>query len=59
MINYKIIYKHFNEYGQEYQFTRELMEALEYKKWNKLENVIQNAKNFCSKSNNLIVGYFI
>ena len=39
--------KHIDEYGNEYWEARELMIALEYKKWDKFINVIDNAKNAC------------
>ena len=50
--------KHLDEYGNEYWLARELMIALEYKKWDKFVNVIKNAKIACSKSNNLIDDHF-
>ena len=50
--------KHINEYGNEYWFARELMVALEYKRWDKFNNVIDNAKVACEKSNNLIDDHF-
>ena len=36
--------KHINKYGSEYWMARELMKALEYKRWDKFCNVIENAK---------------
>ena len=45
--------------GQEYWYARELMRVLEYKKWDKFVNVIQNAKISCSKSNNLVDDHFL
>ena len=36
--------KHVDECGEEYWSARELMQALEYKKWDKFINVIDNAK---------------
>ncbi len=50
--------KHINEYGNEYWFARELMVVLEYKRWDKFNNVIANAKVACGKSNNLIDEHF-
>ncbi len=50
--------KHLDEYGNEYWLARELMIALEYKKWDKFVNVIKNAKIACSKSNNLVDDHF-
>ena len=46
--------KHINEYW----LARELMLALEYKKWDKFCNVIENAKIVCGKSNNIIADHF-
>lgn len=37
--------KHIDEYGNEYWSARELQTALDYKKWQKFINVIENAKN--------------
>lgn len=39
--------RHVNEYGQEFWYARELQVALEYKRWDKLLNVIEKAKNHC------------
>ncbi len=50
--------KHINEYGVEYWYARELMVALEYKRWDKFSNVIDSAKVACEKSNNLIDDHF-
>ena len=50
--------KHINEYGNEYWLARELMVVLEYKRWDKFNNVIDNAKVACEKSNNLIDDHF-
>ena len=50
--------KHLNEYGQEYWYARELMVVLEYKRWDKFNNVIDNAKIACEKSNNFIDDHF-
>ena len=41
--------KHMNECGNEYWLARELMLALEYKRWDKFCNVIENAKIACEK----------
>mgnify|MGYP004456892829 FL=1 len=46
--------KHTDEYGNEFWLARELMIALEYKRWNKFCNVIENAKIACEKSNNIM-----
>ena len=50
--------KHINEYGNEYWLARELMTALDYKKWEKFNNVINNAKVACEKSNNIVNDHF-
>ena len=50
--------KHIDEYGNEYWLARELMVVLEYKRWDKFNNVIDNAKIACEKSNNLIDDHF-
>lgn len=43
--------KYTDEYGNEYWSARELQLALEYKRWDKFCNVIENAKIACEKSN--------
>ena len=50
--------KHIDEYGNEYWFARELMVALNYKRWDKFNNVINNAKIACEKSNNIFDYHF-
>ena len=50
--------KHLDEYGNEYWYARELMAVLEYKRWDKFNNVIDNAKLACENSNNLIDNHF-
>ena len=50
--------KHIDEFGNEYWFARELMVVLEYKRWDKFNNVIDNAKVACEKSNNLMDDHF-
>ena len=47
-----------DEYGNEYWEARELMIALEYKRWDKFCNVIENAKIACEKSNNIMSYHF-
>lgn len=42
--------KHLDEYGKEFWYARELMQVLEYKKWDKFSNVINNAKISCQNS---------
>ena len=39
--------KHFDEEGNEFWYARELQIALDYKKWQKFINVIENAKIAC------------
>ena len=56
-ITFKSI-KHIDENGFEYWLARELMLALEYKRWDKFCNVIENAKTACEKSNYLIEDHF-
>lgn len=43
--------KHVDEFGNEYWLARELQKVLEYKRWDKFNNVINNAKIACKKSN--------
>lgn len=59
-INYNMFenIKHTDKYGCEYWYAREFMKALEQKKWDKLINVIENAKIACKKSKNFIDDHF-
>ena len=50
--------KHIDECGNEYWLARELKIVLDYKKWQKFINVIENAKIACDKSNYLIEDHF-
>lgn len=50
--------KHIDENGFEYWLARELMLALEYKRWDKFHNVINNAKTACKKSSYMIEDHF-
>ena len=43
--------KHIDGEGKEYWLARELQTALDYKKWQKFINVIENAKTACEQSN--------
>ena len=43
--------KHIDEFGNEYWLAIELQKVLEYKRWDKFNNVINNAKIACKKSN--------
>ena len=46
--------KHIDENGQEYWYARELMKALEYRKWENFHKVINQSKIACEKSGNNI-----
>ena len=50
--------KHIDEYGNEYWLARELQNALEYKKWQRFINVIENAKLACEQSKFMIAEHF-
>ena len=50
--------KHVDEEGREYWLARELQKTLEYKRWDKFLNVINNAKIACKQSSNLVDDYF-
>lgn len=50
--------KHIDEYGNEYWLARELQKVLEYKKWQKFINVIDNAKLACEQSKFMIDEHF-
>ena len=50
--------KRIDEKGEEFWYARELMVALEYKRWDKFHNVIDSAKIACENSNNLISDHF-
>ena len=50
--------KHINEYGNEYWLARELQNVLEYKRWDKFCNVINNAKKACENSNYNVFEHF-
>ena len=50
--------KHIDEFGNEYWLARELMVVLEYKRWDKFINVINNAKIACEQSNQSIDDHF-
>lgn len=51
--------KHVDESGVEYWNARELMQVLDYKKWQKFTNVINSAKIACERSQNLVDEHFI
>ena len=50
--------KHIDEDGNEYWLARELQIALDYKKWQKFINVIENAKMACEQSKFIIDDHF-
>jgi len=50
--------KHINEFGMEYWEARELMQALEYKRWDKFINVINKAIITCKNSKNEELNHF-
>ena len=50
--------KHIDEYDNEYWLARELQIALDYKKWQKFINVIENAKIACEQSKFIIDDHF-
>lgn len=50
--------KHINDYGSEYWYARELQVVLEYKRWDKFCNVLENAKIACKNSNYIVSDHF-
>ncbi len=42
--------KHVANYGNEFWYARELMPLLEYSKWERFSNAIDNAKKSCENS---------
>lgn len=50
--------KHIDEQDNEYWLARELQIALDYKKWQKFINVIENAKMACEQSKFIIDDHF-
>ena len=50
--------KHVDEEGMEYWHARELQRVLEYKRWDKFWNVINQAMIACEQSNNVIEYHF-
>lgn len=50
--------KHIDDYGNEYWYARELMQALEYKKWGNFVKVIEKAKLACELSENITTDHF-
>ena len=50
--------KHVDENGNEYWYAREVMPILEYSKWERFSNAIENAKMACEKSGYNINDHF-
>ena len=50
--------KHIDEEGNEYWSARELMPLLEYSKWERFSNAIDNAKVACEKSKYAVSYHF-
>ena len=50
--------KHIDENGNEYWLARELMSLLEYSKWERFSNAIDNAKMSCIKSGYSVDDHF-
>ena len=50
--------KHTDEDGNEFWYARELMVVLEYKRWDKFNNVIANAIETCSSSSYNVLDHF-
>ena len=50
--------KHVDANGREYWSARELMLAIEYRRWDKFCNVVESAKIACEKSGNIIADHF-
>ena len=50
--------KHIDEHGNVQWLARELQQVLEYKKWQKFVNVIENAKLACEQSKFIIDDHF-
>ncbi len=50
--------KHFDDYGHEYWYGRELMKVLDYSKWSNFELVIEKAKSTCKLSKYVVEDHF-
>lgn len=50
--------KHVNEYGQEFWYARDLQVALEYKRWDRFNDVLDRAISACRESGNSIEDHF-
>lgn len=51
--------KHYDEYGKEFWYARELQVVLEYTEWRNFENVINKAKSACEMAGNLENNHFV
>ena len=51
--------KHVDEDGNEYWLARELMSLLEYSKWERFSNAIDNAKIACKNSGSNVNNHFL
>lgn len=51
--------KHIDEFGNDFWYARELMVTLEYKKWDKFCNVINQAITACETSKNNVSDHFL
>ena len=50
--------KHIDENGNEFWEARELQKALDYKRWDKFSNVIENAITTCKNSDYNVSDHF-
>ena len=50
--------KHIDEFGMEFWYARELQKVLDYKRWDKFTNVINDAVIVCEQSNCIIDDHF-
>ncbi|MCQ2400676.1 MAG: DNA damage-inducible protein D [Lachnospiraceae bacterium] len=50
--------RHINEYGAEFWYARELQSVLEYKRWDKFNNVIDKAVSSCEAAGNDVSDHF-
>ena len=50
--------KHIDENGNEFWYARELQKVLEYKRWDKFCNVIEEAKIACKQSDYVVLDHF-
>lgn len=51
--------KHYDEYGNEFWYARELQTVLEYKEWRNFENAINKAKSACEMAGNVEISHFV